>query len=94
MECAFNRPIVELKHITHLISRDTDNPSFNRTIVELKLEQAIFLIEEAFAFNRPIVELKHNPRLVSNVGPETFNRPIVELKRMSGSFSHTISVFF
>ena len=54
--------------------------SFNRTIVELKLNFVSHAFRALFTFNRTIVELK--PRTANSAPDEalTFNRTIVELK--------------
>ena len=60
--------------------------SFNRTIIELKLD---WFDPETFiyfnTFNRTIIELKQYKNTVHALAELTFNRTIIELKRLSGA---------
>ena len=55
--------------------------TFNRTIVELKPNNAAWLALYDGTFNRTIVELKQGQLQTSGGGRTAFNRTIVELKQ-------------
>ena len=67
MPSAFNRTIVELKHLRpgELLGEAS---SFNRTIVELKPKVELSIIDGSGTFNRTIVELKLCKDSVERVG--------------------------
>ena len=54
--------------------------SFNRTIVELKLDSISFCAVTSASFNRTIVELKSCTSVLALLSLLAFNRTIVELK--------------
>ncbi len=59
--------------------------TFNRTILELKLDILYTQKSMEYTFNRTILELKLEKTLDTSNGSSTFNRTILELKQPENS---------
>ncbi len=71
---------MELKHSEASDYRGCHG-TFNRTVVELKLNSQLNGGPENSAFNRTVVELKRGAAPVTVQAQVSFNRTVVELKR-------------